>query len=94
MMKKQKFWKTRLPMITGEKVRPAKQGFLAAAVRNLFTHLTKVKHPNPKSVKVLKIAKRLPEWGTNFFETFIFPMYTSIYCLFCSIDAGVFVIQL
>ena len=35
-----------------------KQGFIAAAVREFYTDLSKVKHDNPDLVKALKFAKR------------------------------------
>ena len=34
-----------------------KQGFIAAAVREFYTDLSKVKHDNPNLVKALKFAK-------------------------------------
>ena len=38
-----------------------KQGFIAAAVRQFYTDLSKVKHDNPNLVKALKLAKRCYE---------------------------------
>ena len=38
-----------------------KQGFLAAAVRNFYTDLLKVKHDDPNLVKAPKFAKRCHE---------------------------------
>ena len=61
------------------------QGFLADTKRNFFIDLTKVRHLDLILVKVLKFAEGLPGKGTNslyVFETFIFPVYASIYCVF------------
>ena len=38
-----------------------KQGFIAAAVMEFYTDLSKVKHDNPNLVKALKFAKRCYE---------------------------------
>ena len=46
-----------------------KQGFIAAAVREFYTDLSKVKHDNPNLVKALKFAKRCYEkYSANDFE--------------------------
>ena len=47
-------------MTTNEKNVPMKpkQGFIAAAVREFYTDLSKVKHDNPNLLKALKFAKR------------------------------------
>ena len=46
-----------------------KQGFIAAAVREFYTDLSKVKHDNPNLVEALKFAKRCYEkYLANNFE--------------------------
>ena len=63
MTKSQKNWKERQDMTTNEKNVPMKpkQGFIASAVREFYTDLSKVKHDNPNLVKALTFAKRCYE---------------------------------